>query len=114
MADPDEEPRATIHSNRRLPLLGEFALSPGRVTLARFSQSRGLMRLVVAGAEMLKAPRSFSGTSGVIRFDRPAGEVLDTILEEGVEHHYGLTYGDCRSVLRAVADQLSLPLLELA
>ena len=113
MADPDQKPRAGIHSNRRMPLLGEFALAPGRVTLARLSQSRGLLRLVVAGGEMLKAPQSFSGTSGVIRFDRPAGEVLDRILEEGIEHHYSLAYGDCRATLRAVAERLSLPLLEL-
>jgi L-fucose isomerase-like protein len=113
MADPDQRPRAGIHSNRRMPLLGEFALAPGRVTLARLGQSRGLLRLVVAGGEMLKAPQSFSGTSGVIRFDRPAGEVLDRILEEGIEHHYSLAYGDCRAVLRAIAGSLSLPLLEL-
>jgi L-fucose isomerase-like protein len=114
MSDPDERPRAGIHSNRRMPLLAEFALAPGRVTLARLSQSRGLLRLVVAGGEMLKAPQSFSGTSGVLRFDRPAGDVLDRILEEGVEHHYSLAYGDCRTELRAVAEMLSLPLLQLA
>jgi L-fucose isomerase-like protein len=113
MADPDQKPRAGIHSNRRMPLLGEFALAPGRVTLARLSQSRGPLRLVVAGGEMLKAPQSFSGTSGVLRFDRPAGDVLDSILEEGIEHHYSLAYGDCRAVLRAIAEKLSIPLLEL-
>jgi len=113
MADPDQRPRAGIHSNRRLPLLGEFALAPGRVTLARLSQSRGRVRIVVAGGEMLKAPQSFSGTSGVLRFDRPAGEVLDRILAEGIEHHYSLAYGDCRAALRAIAARLSLPLLEL-
>ena len=113
MADPDEKPRAGIHSNRRLPLLGEFALAPGRVTLARLSQSRGSLRLVVAGGEMLKAPPSFSGTSGVLRFDRPAGDVLDTILEQGLEHHYGLAYGDYRAALGAISRELSLPLLEI-
>jgi L-fucose isomerase-like protein len=113
MADPEERPRAAVHPNRRMPLLGDFALAPGRVTLARLSQSRGPLRLVIAGGEMLKAPRSFSGTSGVIRFDRPAGDVLETILEEGIEHHYSLAYGDCRAVLREIAERLSLPLLEL-
>jgi L-fucose isomerase-like protein len=81
--------------------------------MARLSQSRGLLRLVVAGGEMLKAPQSFSGTSGVIRFDRPAGDVLDSILKEGIEHHYSLAYGDCRAELRAIAARLSLPLLNL-
>jgi L-fucose isomerase-like protein len=113
MADPEERPRAAVHPNRRMPLLADFALAPGRVTLARLSQSRGALRLVIAGGEMRKAPRSFSGTSGVIRFDRPAGEVVETILDEGIEHHYGIARGDCRAALREVAERLSLPILEL-
>ncbi len=113
MADPAERPRAGIHSNRRLPLLGEFALRPGRVTLARLSRSRGQTRLAIGGGRMLRAPVSFSGTSGVVRFDAHAGEVLDRILEEGLEHHLSLAYGDLRPELRAVAERLSLPVLEL-
>jgi L-fucose isomerase-like protein len=113
MADPDERPGAGIHSNRRLPLLGEFALRPGRVTIARLSQSRGQTRLVVGGGRMIKAPKSFSGTSGVIRFDERAADVLDRILEEGVEHHLSFAYGDFGPELRAVAERLGLPILEL-
>jgi L-fucose isomerase-like protein len=113
MADPAERPRAGIHSNRGLPLLGEFALRPGRVTLARLSRSRGQTRLAIGGGRMLSAPMSFSGTSGVIRFDERAGEVLDRILEEGVEHHLSLAYGDFRTELGAVAERLSLRVLEL-
>jgi L-fucose isomerase-like protein len=71
MADSATPPAATIHSNRRMPLLQEFALKPGRVTVARFSQARNEPKLVIAGAEVLPAPKSFGGTSGVIRFDRP-------------------------------------------
>jgi L-fucose isomerase-like protein len=113
LADPAERPRAGIHSNRRLPLLGEFALKAGRVTLARLSRSRGQTRLAIGGGRMLAAPRSFSGTSGVVRFDAGAGEVLDRILDEGLEHHVSLAYGDLRPELRAVARRLSLPVLEL-
>ena len=40
MADPATPPGAQIHSNRRMPLLLEFALKPGRVTAARFSQAQ--------------------------------------------------------------------------
>ena len=53
MADPATPPAAQIHSNRRMPLLQEFALKPGRVTVARFSQARNETKLVVAGGDML-------------------------------------------------------------
>lgn len=113
MADPAARPRGTIHSNRRLPLLMEFPLKPGPVTLARLSQATGDYRLVIGRGEMLQAPPSFSGTSGVLRFERPAGEVLDTILSQGLEHHISLTYGDHLAALAALAKLLHIPVLYL-
>ncbi len=113
MADPDFEPQATIHSNRKLPLLFEFPLRPGRVTLARISQARGSPKLVLAAGEVIKRPNSFSGTSGVVRFDRPADAVLRDIMASGLEHHLALSYGDHRAVLRSFAAALELPVIEL-
>ncbi len=113
MADPSARPRGTIHSNRKLPLLMEFPLKPGRVTVARLSEASGSYRLVVGSGEMLRAPKSFTGTSGVLRFDRPAAEVLDVILREGLEHHLSFTYGDYVPALLALARILELPVLRL-
>lgn len=113
MADPRDGIRGGLHSNRRLPLVMEFALKPGRVTIARLSQSGGDLRLVVGGGEMLAAPPSFSGTSGVLRFDRPVGDVLATIMAEGLEHHIALAYGDHTAALHALAKMLDMPTLSL-
>ncbi len=111
MADPTVRPRATIHSNRRMPLLMEFPLKPGVVTLARLSEATGEYRLVVGKAEMRSAPMSFGGTSGVLRFERPAHEILDVIMAEGLEHHLSLTYGDHVAAVLALAKMLNLPVL---
>ena len=119
MADPEAEIRATVHSNRQLPLLFEFPLKPGRVTLARLHRTgahgtgSAVYRLVVGGGEMLQAAKSFTGTSGVIRFDAPANDVLDTVMGEGLEHHFNITYGDYRQELRDFARLVGLDVLEL-
>ncbi|RME80203.1 MAG: fucose isomerase [Caldilineae bacterium] len=113
MADPDSPIATTIHSNRRLPLLMDFSLRPGRVTVARVSRATGEYRLVLGGGEIVAGPKPFSGTTGYLRFDRPAMEVLDIILAEGLEHHIALTYGDHRPALRVLADLLDLPVLDL-
>ncbi len=115
MADPEVQPRATIHSNRKLPLLMEFPLKPGRVTIARISEAPGAghYQMVVGGGEMLRAPMSFSGTSGVLRFDSGAEAALDTIMSQGLEHHIELTYGDHVSALLALAELLNIPVLRL-
>ncbi len=113
MADPAVAPRATIHSNRQLPLLMEFPLKPGVVTLARLSEATGEFRLVVGRGEVVQAPISFTGTSGVVRFENPARDVLDTILGAGLEHHLALTYGDHVDALLALARMLKIPVLRL-
>lgn len=113
MRDPGVPPRATIHSNRRMPLLLEFPLRPGRVTLARLSQARGEPCLVLAGAEMLARPMAFTGTSGVLRPESGAGPFLARLIGGGIEHHLALAYGEHRPALRAAAAALGLPLMEL-
>ena len=68
---------------------------------------------MIGGGEMLRRPLPFSGTAGVVRFDSPVGEVLHTIMAEGLEHHYGLVYADVRAELRALAAELEIPVIEL-
>ena len=114
MCDPEVKPEATIHTNRRMPLLHQFPIKPGRVTLARISRSRNSLKLVVAGAEVVRAPMAFTGCSGTVRFDRPAAEVSATILDEALEHHFALAYGDHRQALHALARRWQIPVLELA
>ena len=113
MADPEVAPRATIHSNRKLPLLSEFPLKPGRVTLCRITQGEGRLRMMLAGGEMIRAPLAFSGTSGVARLDIPADAYRAKLLEQGLEHHSSIAYGEYRPVLRRVARMLALDLVEL-
>lgn len=113
MADPDVQPEATIHSNRRMPLLMQFPLKPGRVTIARLSEAAGEFRLVIGGGEMQKASPAFTGTSGRIRFDSGAPAVMDVIMREGLEHHLSLTYGDHQDALESLARLLDLSVLRL-
>ncbi len=111
MADPQKPKGVTIHSNRRLPLLFEFTLKPGQVTIARLSEASGEYRLVLGLGEIISGPKSFSGTSGLLKFDRPAREILENILEEGLEHHISLTYGNHTDVLSAYAKLINIPVL---
>jgi len=114
MRDPEVEAEATIHTNRRMPLLHQFPIKPGRITLARLSHARNEVKLMVAGAEVIRAPMAFTGCSGTIRFDRPAAEVHETIMQEGLEHHFALAYGDHKPALSAIAAHWGIPVLELA
>lgn len=113
MCDETVQATATVHTNRKQPLLYQFPLKPGPVTLVRISQSYNQPKMILAFGEMLKRPMAFTGTSGVVRFARPADVVLADILASGLEHHMALTYGDHRNALRATAGAMGLPLLEI-
>ena len=113
MQDPDVAARATIHTNRKMPLLYEFPLKAGPVTFMRISQAFNTVSMIIGFGEMLKRPMAFTGTSGVVRFEGGTTAALDRIMASGLEHHMALAYGDHREVLREVAGALDLPVLEL-
>jgi hypothetical protein len=56
---------------------------------------------------------AFTGTSGVVRFERGSEAVLSDIIGAGLEHHMALAYGDHREALRGAAGAMNLPLLEI-
>ncbi len=108
-----DRPPATTHFARGLPVLGEFALAPGPVTISRVSQSDNRTRLVIGRGELIDAPLPFAGTAGTIRTESPPARVLDTIMGEGLEHHFGIVYGDVTEELGATAELLGIDVVSL-
>ena len=113
MADRDGEVRASVHPNRKRALINDFAMKPGRITLARLTQAGNETRLIFGGGEFLQRPNSFSGTSGVVRFDRPVDQVWEGVMSRGLEHHISFTYGDHVEALAKLAEMLAIPTAEL-
>jgi L-fucose isomerase-like protein len=104
LADPSGPVEAAAHSNRHLPLIHQFGFAPGPLTIARISQSRGGLRLLIGKGEVLAGDRPFAGTCGVVRFESPAEDVLATMMTEGLEHHYVLVAGDVTAALADFAE----------
>lgn len=113
MAHPDAPVGYTVHPNRRMPLLHEFRLRPGRVTIARFNRSGGRLRLVIGGGEILDRPRPYAGTCAVVQPDTPARDLLDTVIAEGLDHHYAITHGEVRGEMAGLAGMLGLEVVVL-
>lgn len=113
MANPDEQPRGTVHSNRGLPLLMDFTLKPGPVTIARVSRATGAVQLVIGEGEMLKASKPFSGTAGTLRLTLSSADFLDVLIHQGLEHHVSLTYGHYMQTLALFAKWINLPVVLL-
>jgi L-fucose isomerase-like protein len=113
LADPDVRPVAITHPNRHRALANQFALKPGRVTVARLSQAGGVLSMVIGGGEVLRRPRPFQGTCAVLRWDQPVSAVMDTVFGCGLEHHVGIVYGDHGAELESLAAAWDLPVIRL-
>ena len=111
MADPNVQAHGTIHSNRNVPLVFDFPLKAGTVTVARLSQASGSLRLVLGRGEMLAEPKPFSGTAGTLKLDLPASKFLNLLMHKGLEHHISVTYGDYVQELTAYAELINLPVI---
>ncbi len=113
LADPDVRPVAITHPNRHRALANQFALRPGRVTIARLSQAGGDLSMVIGGGEILQRPRPFQGTCAVLRWDQPVASVLATVFGRGLEHHVGIVYGEHRAALDSLAAAWDIPVIRL-
>ncbi len=113
LADPSVRPVAITHPNRHRALANQFALRPGRVTVARLSQARNETSLVIGGAEMLARPRPFVGTCGVLRWDGGVDRAVEVVFGRGLEHHVGIVYGEWRDELRSLAAAWGVPVVSL-
>jgi L-fucose isomerase-like protein len=114
MADPEVQVRGGLHSNRGVPLVMDFPLKAGEVTIARISQATGDLRLVLGKGEILAVPKPFSGTSGTLKLDIPAQKFLDLLMFEGLEHHVSIVYGNYLLALEAFAKLVKIPVLNFS
>lgn len=112
MADPTYPISGGIHSNRKVPLIMDFRLKPGKVTIVRISQATGELRMVIGRGEILPLPKPFSGTSGTLRLTCTAREFVDLLMREGLEHHVSIVYGDYLAELEAFASLANIPILK--
>lgn len=113
LADDAARVRGIAHPTRHVPLVNEFALRAGRVTLARVSQLGTGLSMVIATGTMLPRPRPFSGTCGVVHWDHNVDDVIATVFDAGVEHHLAVVYGDYAEALVALAAVWGLPVVRL-
>lgn len=113
MASHDDGVRVALHANRRQPLVLDFALAEAPVTVLRISKSGGWLTLVI-GEGYLTGEQPFIGTSGVVQLESSAQALVDTLFEEGLEHHLVLAHGHHAHLLDAVATELKLPVIHVS
>ena len=102
-------PSATVHSNRRKPLLHNFAFKAGEITIFRVSKSENKLKFILMRGKVLRRKNSFSGTSGVISLGPNTFKKIKNLFLSGLEHHVSFTYGDVIEDIKSLGKQLRIP-----
>ncbi|AYY13598.1 hypothetical protein EF847_13725 [Actinobacteria bacterium YIM 96077] len=116
-ADPSRAEQS-VHCNRKIGVAGNFPLRTGRVIIARLAEdtdpaSRSGLRLLLSSGESVPAPNRFQGNTADVRLDGDATTFVHSLVTGGFPHHTVLAWADVRPALRAAADVLDMPVIEL-
>ena len=105
--------KAILHSNRKKPLLFDFAFKKGKITIFRVSKSHNKLKFFILKGKVLDEKNSFSGTSGVVSFGKSTTRIIEEFLLSGMEHHIAFTYGDIYEDLLSLGNKLKIPIYTL-
>ena len=106
-------PVAGVQPNRNFGYALNNALRSGPVTIARLGQSPDGFRMLIFRGEALDTPNRFTGTSVDVRLEKPAQEVLDTVIYGGFEHHFSLVWKDIAAELVELCSLMDIPFVTL-
>ena len=80
-----------------------FVMKSGRVEIARLDSVNGKYRLYTETGEAVPMEKLLTGTYAKVKFDRPAQEVMDRVILNGLAHHVSMVYGDFGRAFRIFA-----------
>jgi len=82
--------------------------------MVRFGYHHQQFRILAISVEMLEKKVQLRRAGGWARtVNQPARDVVQTMLDDGWEHHVVLAYGDILPELRAISRFTGIPLTEL-
>lgn len=77
----------------------QFKMKLGRLTMIKLKEAKSGYKMFIATGEGIEEDRQLVANQADIRFDSPVSEVLDTIMANGIEHHYAIVYSDIKDLL---------------
>ncbi|MDI6870184.1 MAG: hypothetical protein QME79_02285 [Bacillota bacterium] len=102
------------HAMRGTAATIDFSLKPGRVTIARISEDGPGWKILAVAGEAVETPLLLRGNTLSVRMDNRVKALVRTILEEGIEHHFVLAYGDVTKEIQWLSKLMNIRNIEVA
>jgi len=104
LAENPKHAKIQSHMRTGTGAMVEFGFKPGRVTLAKLLRPfDDALKMFVARGEVIPTPPETRGSVATVRVEPSAAQFLQTMLQNAVEHHLVIAYGDCTEDLGQAA-----------
>lgn len=90
----------------------EFKMKQGKVLMIKLSEKEKGYVLFMAKGKSVEEDRDLVANQADIMFDIPSKKVIDTIMENGIEHHYAIVYQDIEEELTEVCKWLKIKVIK--
>ncbi len=109
LAKKQEDIKFSTHYVRKAGITVEFPLKTGPVTMARLSNKENTYRLISLEGEIIDSNSHIKGNSGFVRFKEVnAKTLIDSIIYNGIEHHFSFIYGKYETDIKEIGKLLGL------
>ena len=89
-----------------------YTMKTGRVTMAKVSDADGKLRLFAAEGTSVDPDRKLLGVQTDILLDRGFDQTLETIVNNGIEHHYAIVHDEMLQDLKQLCKWLEIEFIE--
>lgn len=110
LARKDTGAAAGVHCNRKIGPTMDFGCRPcDQVTVFRIGRKTdGKFRFFLMSGKALDEPKQFTGTSVVVKVQKPVSDIVEDSIKKGFEPHFCVIYGNVYEELEILADMLEI------
>lgn len=101
----------TMKEGIGLAVQGEMKTSDA-ITIAKLSEMNEHYRLFMAKGKSVPVDRKLEGPQTDLVLDKPTTEIVDMIVENGLEHHYSIAHEDLMPALRELSKWMDWSVIE--
>ncbi|MGL4382559.1 MAG: hypothetical protein ACRCTA_02455, partial [Bacilli bacterium] len=91
----------------------QYEMKLGQITLNKVSLLNDTFRIFSTAGHTITVDTQLTGTQTDIKLDQPLQNVLTSIVDNGIEHHYSIIHSDLKAYLPYLSKYLNLEVIEV-
>jgi L-fucose isomerase-like protein len=91
----------------------EFKLKQGKLIMIKIKEDKNRYTLFMAKGTGIEEDRDLVANQADIKFDVPSEKIIDTIMTNGIEHHFAIVYKDIESEIIETCKWIGIDIIKI-